>query len=122
MGRCAIAACTSTRRTTRRPGCGYARHRGAREHMTKKAGPLDGIKVLELGTMHAAPTAGRMMRDFGADGTKVEDPETGDCARQWTPGKDGLSLGFARLNAGKRSVAIDLRSTEGRDVVRRVAA
>ncbi len=86
------------------------------------SGPLDGIRVLELGTMYAAPTAGRMLRDFGADVTKVEDPQTGDFARHWPPHKDGLSLGFARLNAGKQSVAIDLRSDEGRDLVRRMAA
>jgi crotonobetainyl-CoA:carnitine CoA-transferase CaiB-like acyl-CoA transferase len=90
--------------------------------MTTRPGPLDGIRVLELGTMYAAPTAGRMLRDFGADVTKVEDPETGDFARHWPPQKDGLALGFARLNAGKRSVAIDLRAGDGRDLVRRMAA
>jgi crotonobetainyl-CoA:carnitine CoA-transferase CaiB-like acyl-CoA transferase len=85
-------------------------------------GPLDGIRVLELGSMYAAPTAGRMLRDFGADVTKVEDPQTGDFARHWPPQKDGLSLGFARLNAGKRSVAIDLRAERGQELVRRMAA
>lgn len=90
--------------------------------MTIRTGPLAGIRVLELGTMYAAPTAGRMLRDFGADVTKVEDPETGDFARHWPPQKDGLALGFSRLNAGKRSVAIDLRTSEGRDLVRRLAA
>ncbi|GAB3505631.1 CaiB/BaiF CoA transferase family protein [Phytohabitans suffuscus] len=84
--------------------------------------PLAGVRVLELGTMYAAPTAGRMLRDFGADVVKVEPPGTGDYARQWTPRKDGLALGFSRLNAGKRSVAVDLRRAEGRDLVRRLAA
>ena len=90
--------------------------------MNARPGPLDGVRVLELGTMYAAPTVGRMLRDFGADVTKVEDPETGDFARHWPPQKDGLALGFARLNAGKRSVAIDLRTTQGRELVRRMAA
>ena len=90
--------------------------------MSGTRGPLDGIKVLELGTMYAAPTGGRMLRDFGADVIKVEDPATGDYARHWTPQKDGLSLGFARLNSGKRSVAIDLRSPDGRELVRAMAA
>jgi crotonobetainyl-CoA:carnitine CoA-transferase CaiB-like acyl-CoA transferase len=85
-------------------------------------GPLAGVSVLELGTMYAAPTAGRMLRDFGARVVKVEDPATGDYARHWTPQKDGLSLGFARLNAGKQSVGIDLREPDGRDLVRRLAA
>lgn len=90
--------------------------------MTAAQGPLHGLRVLELGTMYAAPTAGRMLRDFGAEVTKVEEPDTGDFARHWTPQKEGLSLGFARLNAGKRSTAVDLRRAEGRDLVRRLAA
>lgn len=80
-------------------------------------GPLAGIRVIELGNMYAAPTAGRMLRDFGAEVVKVEEPTTGDTARQWVPQHDGLSLGFSRLNSGKRSVAIDMRVPEGRDVV-----
>lgn len=85
-------------------------------------GPLAGVRVLELGSMYAAPTAGRMLRDFGADVIKVEDPSTGDYARQWVPQKDGLSLGFSRINAGKRSVGVNLRAPEGQDMVRRMAA
>ncbi|MGB6245684.1 CaiB/BaiF CoA transferase family protein [Gordonia sp. (in: high G+C Gram-positive bacteria)] len=88
--------------------------------MSDNGAPLAGLRVVELGTMYAAPTAGRMLRDFGADVIKVEDPRTGDYARQWIPQKDGLSLGFSRLNAGKRSVGIDLRTDEGRDLVRRL--
>ncbi|MEV0400400.1 CoA transferase [Actinoallomurus sp. NPDC050550] len=84
--------------------------------------PLAGVTVLELGTMYAAPTAGRMLRDFGARVVKVEDPATGDYARHWTPQHEGLALGFARLNAGKESVGIDLRRPAGRDLVRRLAA
>lgn len=84
------------------------------------AGPLAGVRVLELGTMYAAPTAGRMLRDFGAEVVKVEDPAVGDYARQWTPQKDGLGLGFARLNAGKRSLGVDLRDARGREVIRRL--
>src|SRR5215207_8481991 len=85
-------------------------------------GPLSGLRVVELGSMYAAPTAGRMLRDFGADVVKVEDPAAGDFARQWQPAHRGQSIGFARLNSGKRSVGIDLRSDAGRDLVRRLAA
>jgi crotonobetainyl-CoA:carnitine CoA-transferase CaiB-like acyl-CoA transferase len=85
-------------------------------------GPLAGVRVLELGSMYAAPTCGRMLRDFGADVIKVEDPVSGDYARQWTPMKNGESFGFARLNSGKRSIAIDLRTDAGRGLVRRLAA
>jgi crotonobetainyl-CoA:carnitine CoA-transferase CaiB-like acyl-CoA transferase len=86
------------------------------------AGPLDGVRVIELGSMYAAPTAGRMLRDFGASVVKVEDPAGGDFARQWQPQHDGQSFGFARLNSGKRSVGIDLRSPEGRALVRGLTA
>src|SRR6478609_7616709 len=92
------------------------------EPSSRADGPLAGVTVLELGSMYAAPTCGRMLRDFGATVIKVEDPVSGDYARQWTPMKDGLSMGFARINAGKRSVALDLRTVEGREVVRRLAA
>ncbi len=86
------------------------------------APPLAGVTVLELGTMYAAPTCGRMLRDFGARVIKVEDPRTGDFARQWVPQHEGLSFGFARLNSGKESIAIDLRRPEGRDLVLRLAS
>ena len=87
----------------------------------RSAGPLAGVKVLELGSMYAAPTCGRMLRDFGAEVIKVEDPGTGDYARQWTPMKDGQSFGFARLNSGKRSLGLDLRTPQAHDLVRRLA-
>src|SRR5690606_21745613 len=76
---------------------------------------LEGVRVLELSSMYAAPTCGRMLRDFGADVIKVEDPGVGDYARQWRPRHNGIALGFARLNAGKRSIAIDLRDEKGRE-------
>ncbi|GAA2448797.1 CoA transferase [Actinomadura vinacea] len=85
------------------------------------AAPLAGVRVIELGSMYAAPTAGRMLRDFGADVIKVEDPAHGDFARQWQPAHEGLAIGFARLNSGKRSVGVDLRRPEGRELIRRMA-
>ncbi|MEU4290899.1 CoA transferase [Kribbella sp. NPDC026596] len=88
--------------------------------MPTAEGPLAGVRVIELGSMYAAPTAGRMLRDFGADVIKVEDPSQGDFARQWEPIHNGLAIGFARLNSGKRSVGVDLRDADGRDVVRRL--
>lgn len=78
---------------------------------------LEGVRVIELGSMYAAPTGGRMLRDFGAEIIKVEDPVNGDMARQWQPQKDGMALGFARLNTGKRSIGVDLRQPAGREIV-----
>ncbi|WP_341229060.1 CoA transferase [Nocardioides salarius] len=82
--------------------------------------PLAGVRVLELGSMYAAPTAGRMLRDFGAEVVKVEDPAGGDFARQWQPAHEGMAIGFARLNSGKRSVGVDMRQPAGRDLVRQL--
>jgi crotonobetainyl-CoA:carnitine CoA-transferase CaiB-like acyl-CoA transferase len=89
--------------------------------MDTSRGPLTGIRVLELGSMYAAPTAGRMLRDFGADVIKVEDPKGGDFSRQWLPAKDGQGLGFVRLNSGKRSLGLDMRSEQGRELVLQLA-
>jgi crotonobetainyl-CoA:carnitine CoA-transferase CaiB-like acyl-CoA transferase len=88
---------------------------------TTSGAPLTGVRVIELGSMYAAPTTGRMLRDFGADVIKVEDPKDGDFARQWQPSHAGLAIGFSRLNSGKRSVGVDMRRPEGRDLVRRLA-
>ncbi|WP_101523554.1 CaiB/BaiF CoA transferase family protein [Nocardioides houyundeii] len=82
--------------------------------------PLTGVRVVELGSMYAAPTAGRMLRDFGADVIKIEDPVHGDFARQWQPAHEGLAIGFSRLNSGKRSVGLDMRQQEGRTVARQL--
>ena len=90
------------------------------EASTPGPGPLSGVKVVELGSMYAAPTTGRMLRDFGADVVKIEDPVQGDFARQWQPAHDGLAIGFSRLNSGKRSVGIDMRQPGGRDVARQL--
>jgi crotonobetainyl-CoA:carnitine CoA-transferase CaiB-like acyl-CoA transferase len=87
----------------------------------RSEGPLAGLRVLELGSMYAAPTCGRMLRDFGAEVIKVEDPQHGDFARQWLPAKDGQGLGFVRLNSGKRSLGIDLRADKGRELVLQLA-
>jgi crotonobetainyl-CoA:carnitine CoA-transferase CaiB-like acyl-CoA transferase len=84
--------------------------------------PLSGLTVIEAGSMYAAPTAGRMLRDFGADVIKIEDPTQGDFARQWQPAHEGTAIGFARLNSGKRSVGIDMRRQDGRDPLRRLVA
>ena len=58
------------------------------------AQPLTGVRVIELGSMYAAPTAGRMLRDFGADVVKVEDPTAGDFARQWQPSHNGTAMSW----------------------------
>ncbi|GAA2103324.1 CoA transferase [Brevibacterium salitolerans] len=79
--------------------------------------PLDGVRVLELGNYIAAPTAGRMLADFGAEVIKVERPRTGDELRNWKLHTGTTSLLFRTINRNKRSVVLDLRSEAGREAV-----
>jgi formyl-CoA transferase len=85
-------------------------------------GPLAGIRVLELGNFIAAPTAGRLLAEFGAEVTKVERPGTGDELRHWRLHAGDTSLLFRALGRNKRSVTLDLRRPEGRDIALRLAA
>ncbi len=86
------------------------------------AGPLDDVRVLELGSFIAAPTAGRQLADFGADVVKVERPGDGDELRSWRLYAGTTSMLFRTINRNKRSVALDLGAAEGRDAVLRLAA
>lgn len=81
--------------------------------------PLSGVRVLELGNYIAAPTAGRLLADFGAEVIKVERPGTGDELRNWRLFGGSTSMLYRTINRNKKSVTIDLRTDEGRqDVVR----
>jgi formyl-CoA transferase len=85
--------------------------------------PLAGIRVLELGNFIAAPTAGRLLADFGAEVIKVERPGSGDELRKWRlHAGSTTSMLFHAINRNKRSIALDLRTDEGRDAVRRLVA
>ena len=86
------------------------------------APPLAGIRVIELGNYMAGPFCGMQLADLGADVVKVEDPRGGDLTRRVAPFVDGESGQFIRLNRGKRSVALDLKTEPGREVFRRLAA
>ncbi|QIK68423.1 CoA transferase [Nocardioides sp. HDW12B] len=79
--------------------------------------PLRGIRVVELGNYIAAPTAGRLLADFGAEVVKVERPRTGDELRTWRLYAGETSMLYRTINRNKRSVEIDLRTEEGRDTV-----
>ena len=73
---------------------------------------LQGVKVLELGTMISAPMAGMMLADIGADVLKVEHPKGGDPFRGFASGQ--YSPNFIAYNRNKRSMKLDLRSEAGR--------
>jgi len=84
--------------------------------------PLAGTRVLEVGNYMAGPFCGMQLADLGADVIKVEDPRGGDLSRRLEPIVDGESGNFVRLNRGKRSIALDLKSPEGTEAFRRLAS
>ena len=85
--------------------------------MTTTDLPLSGVRVLELGNYIAAPTAGRLLADFGAEVIKVERPRTGDEVRNWRLYAGDTSMLYRTLNRNKSSVVLDLRTDAGRDAV-----
>ena len=85
-------------------------------------GPLSGIRVVELGTLIAAPFAARLFAEFGADVIKIEQPGSGDPLRRWRKLHQGTSLWWYLQSRNKKSIAIDLKSPDGREVALRLAA
>jgi formyl-CoA transferase len=97
-------------------------YREAREDLP---GPLAGVRVLEATTTWAGPMCGCLLADFGADVVKVEHPE-GEVARRMPPMLPGvdppLSFMHATVNRNKRSLSLDLRRDEGREIFLELAA
>jgi crotonobetainyl-CoA:carnitine CoA-transferase CaiB-like acyl-CoA transferase len=83
-------------------------------------GPLDGVTVLELGSTVAGPFCGRLLADFGARVVKVEAAQ-GDAVRTFGEQAQGRSLYAATILRNKELVALDLRTSAGRDIARRMA-
>lgn len=90
----------------------------------ERAGPLAGIRVLDLATVIAGPGAARYLADFGADVLKIERPGTGDSTRNMgvPHPADGTSLYWKLVSRNKRCAAVDLKSDDGRATVLRLAA
>ena len=92
-------------------------------------GPLSGLRVLDLSRILAGPTCTQLLGDYGADVIKVERPGSGDDTRSWGPpyvtGADGEPTGesayYLSANRNKRSVAVDVATPEGAEMVRRMA-
>ncbi|KAK0430059.1 CoA-transferase family III domain-containing protein [Armillaria borealis] len=84
--------------------------------------PLSGIRVLEMGQLIAGPFAGQLLGQFGAEVIKVEPPRLGDPLRVWRElDTDGTSPWFRSIGRNKKSVVIDLRKAEGRELVKQLA-
>jgi crotonobetainyl-CoA:carnitine CoA-transferase CaiB-like acyl-CoA transferase len=89
--------------------------------VTEASLPLAGLRVLDLTQVLAGPYCTMILGDLGADVVKVERPGEGDGSRRWGPPfVGGESAYFMQVNRNKRSIAVDLRSDEGRAVVRRL--
>ncbi len=90
--------------------------------------PLEGLKVIEMARILAGPWIGQTLSDLGADVIKLESPE-GDDTRNWGPpfvkradGSDGDAAYFHSANRGKKSVIVDFKTEEGREVIRQLVA
>jgi crotonobetainyl-CoA:carnitine CoA-transferase CaiB-like acyl-CoA transferase len=89
----------------------------------KHAGPLKGVKVIELAQIMAGPTCGMLLADMGADVIKVEKLPGGDDTRSYTePSIAGESAAFMILNRNKRGMAVNLKAPGGLEVVKRLLA
>ena len=85
------------------------------------AGPLAGLKVLELGTLIAGPFAARMFAEFGAEVIKVEDPKGGDPIRNWRYLHEGTSLWWYVQARNKKSIALNLKDPRAQEIARTLA-
>lgn len=86
------------------------------------SGPLNGIRVIEIGTLIAAPFAARMMAEFGAEVIKIEAPVHGDPIRKWRKLHEGTSLWWYLQSRNKKSISVNLKSAEGIALIGRLAA
>ena len=86
------------------------------------AGPLDGIRVVDLSTILAGPMCCQILGDFGADVIKIEHPRKGDGLRGHGPSKDGVPLWWKEVGRNKRTVGLDIATGRGAQILRRLLA
>ncbi len=86
------------------------------EERPPRPAPLVGVRVLEVGNYMAGPFCAMQLADLGAEVIKVENPDGGDQVRLAAPLLDGEGSAFVRLNRNKRSLALDLKAPEGKEV------
>src|ERR1700760_548416 len=87
-----------------------------------QAGPLRGLRVLDLSRVLAGPFCTMILGDLGAEIIKIEDPAVGDQTRTIPPFKAGESHYFLAINRNKRSIAVDLKTQAGRELILKLAA
>jgi crotonobetainyl-CoA:carnitine CoA-transferase CaiB-like acyl-CoA transferase len=86
------------------------------------AGPLQGLKIIDISTVVAGPFAAGLLGDYGAEVLKVEMPGAGDSLRALAPHKDGVPLWWKVTNRNKQGVTLDLRQADGRDLFGKLVA
>ena len=86
------------------------------------AGPLKGLRIVDISTVVAGPFAAGLLGDYGAEIVKVEMPGVGDSLRALAPHKDGVPLWWKVTNRNKKGITLDLRVAEGRDLFARLVA
>jgi len=83
--------------------------------------PFEDLLVLELAQAVAGPYIGTLLADLGAEVIHIERPKIGDLARHWIPIRGDLSFYFAVVNRNKKSMTLDLKSSEGREIFLKLA-
>lgn len=91
-------------------------------NLTDSAGPLQGLRILDISTVVAGPFAATLLADLGAEVLKVEMPGAGDALRALAPDKDGVPLWWKVTNRNKRGITLDLRKPEGKTLLAKLVA
>ncbi|WP_308198108.1 CoA transferase [Rhodococcus sp. ARC_M12] len=92
-------------------------------HDARTTGPLDGLRVVEMGQLIAGPFCGQILGDLGAEVIKLEQPGKGDPMREWGRSMpEGESLWWSVVGRNKKSITVDLRTAEGQAVAKRLIA
>lgn len=89
--------------------------------MTELSRPLEGLRILDFSTTIAGPHCSRLLADMGAEVVKVESPE-GDLMRSRPVQRDGFSTMFGQLNAGKKSIVLDLKKPDSVAAIKKLIA
>ncbi|MCK5174488.1 MAG: CoA transferase, partial [Planctomycetes bacterium] len=81
---------------------------------------LEGIRILDFSHVYQGPVGTQILADYGADVIKVERPGSGDWSRAWGPFVKDVSLPFANLNRNKRSITVDMKQEDGKEIIRKL--
>ena len=81
---------------------------------------LEGVRILDFSHVYQGPVGTQILADYGADVIKVERPGAGDWSRSWGPFVKDVSLPFANLNRNKRSITVNMKTEQGKEIIRQL--